>query len=74
MNMNSTEKALWNESIIKRLREMRMSPSDIANAEAAFRKADAIVDLGFGVVAALRSSAAYVTRHLRAAFVSTPQH
>jgi hypothetical protein len=63
-----------NDLLIKRLHEMRMSASDVASAEVSLRNADAIVDIGFGIVAAIRSLAAYVARHLRAVFVSTPHH
>ena len=63
-----------NHLLIKRLHEMRMSASDVASAEASLRNADAIVDIGFGIVAAIRSLAAHVARYLRAVFVSTPHH
>jgi hypothetical protein len=63
-----------NDLLIKRLHEMRMSASDVASAEVSLRNADAIVDIGFGIVAAIRSLAAYVARYLRAVFVSTPHH
>ena len=72
--MNPAKKVHSNELLIKRLHEMRMSASDIASAEVSLRNADAIVDAGFGVAAAIRSAVAYVARHLRAAFASTPQH
>ena len=72
--MNARKKTHSNELIIKRLHEMRMSASDIASAEASLRNADAIVDIGFGIVAAIRSLAAYVARQLRTVFVSTPHH
>jgi hypothetical protein len=74
MNMKPGANTRSNDLLIKRLHEMRMSASDIASAEASLRHADAIVDFGFGVVAAIRSLAAYVARHFRAVFVSTPHH
>jgi hypothetical protein len=72
--MEPSANAYSNDLLTKRLHEMRMSASDIASARASLRNADAIVDLGFGVVAAIRSSVAYVARNLRAVFVSTPHH
>ena len=71
--MSTAEKASSNDLLLKRLHEMRMSASDIASAEASLRNADALIDAGFGVAAAFRSSAEHVVRRLRAAFVSTPQ-
>ena len=72
--MNPAKNAPSNELLIKRLQAMRMSASDIASAEVSLRNANAIVDVGFGIATAIRSAAAYVARHLRAAWVSTPQH
>jgi hypothetical protein len=72
--MEPSKNAHSNGLLIKRLHEMRMSASDIASAEASLRNADAIVDLGSGVVATIRSSAAYLARHVRAVFVSTLHH
>jgi hypothetical protein len=72
--MNPSANANSNDLLVKRLHEMRMSASDIASAEASLRNADAIVDIGFGIVAAIRSLAAYVARQLRTVFVSTPHH
>jgi hypothetical protein len=74
MSVNPAKNAPSNELLIKRLQAMRMSASDIASAEASLRNADAIVDVGFGIATAIRTAAAYVARHLRAALVSTPQH
>jgi hypothetical protein len=72
--MNPSANAHSNDLLVKRLHEMRMSASDIASAEASLRNADAIVDIGFGIVAAIRSLAVYVARQLRTVFVSTPHH
>lgn len=72
--MKTANNAHSNELLITRLHEMRMSAQDIARAEASLRNADAIVDAGLAVAAAIRSSASYVARNLKAAFVSTPQH
>jgi hypothetical protein len=69
-NMKPSANAHSNDLLIKRLHEMRMSASDTASAEASLRNAETIVDLGFGVVMAIRSLAAYVARHLRAVLVS----
>jgi hypothetical protein len=74
MNMKPSAPTRSNDLLIKRLHEMRMSASDVARAEASLRNADALVDIGFGIVVAIRSLAAHVTRHLRTVFVSTPHH
>ena len=72
--MTRTQKAPLNESLERRLDTMHMSASDIARAKASLRNADLIVDFGFGLAAAVRASAAFAARQLKAAFVSSPQH
>jgi hypothetical protein len=72
--MKPSANAHSNDLLIKRLHGMRMSASDVASAEVNLRNADAIVDIGFGIVAAIRSFAAYAARQLRTVFVSTPYH
>ena len=69
-SQNSSASALLD----RRIDAMHLSATDAARAKASLRSADLIVDFGFAVAAAIRSSAAFVARHLKAAFVSSPQH
>ena len=72
--MTRIEQAQWSESIERRIDALHLGATDAARAKASLRNADRIVDFGFAVVAAMRSSTAFIARHLKSAFVSSPQH
>ncbi|MEO8306239.1 MAG: hypothetical protein ABI724_19170 [Betaproteobacteria bacterium] len=72
--MTRIEQAQLSESIECRIDALHLSTTDAARAKASLRNAERIVDFGFAAVAAMRSSAAFIARHMKSAFISSPQH
>lgn len=72
--MRTAQQALSSESLERRIDAMHMGAIDTARAKASLRNADRLVDFGFAVATAVRASGAFVMRHMKSAFVSSPQH
>ena len=72
--MTRIEQAQPADSIEQRLYAMHLGAGDRQRALASLRNADRIVDFGFAVLAAMRTSTAFIARQLKSAFVSSPQH
>ena len=72
--MDLTQHLDSDDLLYRRLDEMNLAAGDAARAKATLRNAAAIVDFGFAAAAAIRSSSAYLARHLKAALASAPQH
>jgi hypothetical protein len=74
MNMRRVQRKLANDTLYRRIDELPMSTTDRRIAKAQLRDADDFVDGVFSLVAAMRSTAARVSRHVRLALTASPQH
>ena len=72
--MKPVERTPANDTLYRRIDAMPMSVTDRENAKANLRVADSFVDGVFSLVAAMRSMAASVSRHVRIALTASPQH
>ena len=63
-----------NDTLYRRIDAMPMNATDRKMAKANLRFAVAFVDGAFSLVAAMRSTVASVSRHLRIALTASPQH
>jgi hypothetical protein len=72
--MKSVQRPLGNDTLYRRIDDMQMSAADRARAKAQLRAAEGFADVLCGTLAAIRSSAAFVARHVRTALAPSPQH
>jgi hypothetical protein len=72
--MKPVQRTPANNTLYSRIDEMPMNVTDREIAKANLRVADAFVDSAFSLVAAMRSTAASVSRHVRIALTASPQH
>jgi hypothetical protein len=72
--MTSNQRLLANETLYRRIDDMRMGVTDREAAKAQLRAADSIADGLCDLVAAVRSGAAAVARQVRAMRTASPQH
>ena len=72
--MKPVRPTLANDTLYRRIDAMPMNVTDRENAKANLRVADAYVDGVFAMVAAMRSTAASFSRHVRIALTASPQH
>ena len=63
-----------NDTLYRRIDAMPMNVTDREIAKAQLRVTDSFVDGIFSLVAAMRSTAACVSRHVRIALTASPQH
>jgi len=63
-----------NDTLYRRIDAMPMNVTNREIAKANLRDADTFVDGAFSLVAAMRSTAACVSRHVRIALTASPQH
>jgi hypothetical protein len=74
MNMKPVQRTLANDTLYRRIDEMPISVIDRESAKAQLRAAERIADGFCDLVAALRSGAATIARHVRAVWAASPQH
>jgi hypothetical protein len=74
MKMKPVKHTSANDTLYRRIDAMSMSVADREFAKAQLRDTDIFVDGVFALVAAMRSMAASVSRHLRIALTASPQH
>ena len=72
--MRRVHRKFANDTLYRRIDEMPMNVTDRQFAKAQLRDADDFVDGVFSLVAAMRSTAARVSRHVRIALTASPQH
>ena len=72
--MKPVERTPTNDTLYLRIDAMPMNVTDREIAKANLRFADAFIDGAFSLVAAMRSTAACVSRHVRIALTASPQH
>jgi hypothetical protein len=72
--MTSNQRVLANDSLYRRIDEMRMSVTDREIAKAQMWAGERIADGVCEFLDAVRSGAAHVARHVRNARAASPQH
>ncbi len=72
--MTSNQRHLARETLYRRIDDMPMSVVDREAAKAQLRAAESIADGLCDLVAAVRSGAATIARHVRAIRAASPQH
>ena len=72
--MNSIRRPPANDTLYRRIDEMRMSVNDREAAKAQFRAGERIADGLCDLLVAIRSQAAFIARYVRNARAASPQH
>jgi len=72
--MKPVKRTHANDTLYRRIDAMPMNVTDRAFAKAQLRNTDSFIDGVFALVAAMRSMAASVSRHVRIALTASPQH
>jgi len=72
--MNSNQRRPANDTPYARIDQMRMSVTDREIAKAQMWAGERLADGLCELVMAIRSSAAYIARHVRTARAASPQH
>jgi len=72
--MKPVQRTPANDTLYRRIDAMPMNVTDREIAKAQLRVTDSFVDGIFSLVAAMRSTAASVSRHVRIALTASPQH
>ena len=72
--MKPVERTPTNDTLYLRIDAMPMNVTDREIAKAQLRVTDSFVDGIFSLVAAMRSTAASLSRHVRIALTASPQH
>jgi hypothetical protein len=72
--MTSIQRPLANDTLYRRIDEMKMSAPDREYAKAQLRAGERMADDFCDLLAALRSCAEFIVRNARAARAASPQH
>jgi hypothetical protein len=72
--MKSIQRPTAKHTLYRRIDEIQMSTADRELAKAQLRAAEDLADVMCGALAAIRSSIAFVARHVRTALATSPQH